>query len=194
MVIFEGVSFAWILSRPTLRLISNRCNAGKTWRLSNIFSPSILLLVTRVSRSWNQTGQKHAGDPDIARSIFPSHTFTLWLLVILAYLDSAWRLSRYKLPLVPGKISAAIFLTLCLAALRFKIAFTNADAPELFIDLPGFVVTLVENTSLVAHCRVLFQSIGTIISMAVFAKFYYKLVLRKNGFGKTALLPITSRF
>lgn len=174
--------------------MSNRCNAGRNWRLSSDFSPPILLLVTRVTRSWNQTGQKHAGEPDIARSIFPSHTFTLWLLVILAYLDSAWRLSRCKLPLVPGKISSAIFLTLCLAALRFKAAFTNADAPELFIDLPGFFAKLVENTSLVAHCRVVFQGIGIIISMAVFAKLYYKLVLRKNGFRKTALLPITSRF
>lgn len=87
-----------------------------------------------------------------------------------------------------------MFLTLCLAALRFKTAFTNADAPELFVDLPRFFVNSVENTSLVANCRVVFLGIGTIFFMAVFAKFYYKLAWRENGIRKTVLLPTILRF
>lgn len=176
------------------RLINNRRKAGRLRGLSHDFSAPTLLVVTRVARSWNQTGQKHAGEPDIAKSIFPSHASTLWLLVTLAYLDSALRLSRCRLPRVPGKISCAIFLTLCLAALRFKTAFTHADAPELFIGLPRFFLNLVENSSLVAHCRMVFLGIGTIISLAVLAKSYHKLVLRKNDIRKIALLPMISRF
>lgn len=194
MVIFKRVSLAWTLGGPNLQLMKDRRNAGRHENFANDVSPPILLLVTRVARSWNQTGQKHAGDLDIARSVFPSHTFTFWLLVTIAYLDSARRLSRCRLPRIPGKVSSSIFLTLCLAALRFKTAFTNADAPELCIGLPRFFVSLVENTPLVAQCRVVFLGISTTLSSAVFAKFYIKLVRRKNGIRKTALPPTISRF
>lgn len=177
-----------------MRLRNKRRNAGRFGRLSNDFSAPILLLVTRLARSWNQTGQKHAGEPDIARSMFPSHTFTLWLLVTITYLESARRLSRCRLPPIPGKASSIIFLALCLAALRFKTAFTNADAPELFTGIPRLFVNIAENTSLVGHCRVIFLGIGAIVSMAVFAKLYRGLSWKENNIRKTALLPTISSF
>lgn len=194
MALFEEASSPCTLGGPVSRLINNRRNAGRPGKISNNFSPPTLLFITRVARSWNQTGQKYAGEPDIARNIFPSHTITLWLLVIATYLYSAWRLSRCSLPPLPDKISSPIFLTLCLAALRFKTAFTHADAPELFIGLPRFFVALVENIPLAAHCRVVFLGLGTIISVAVFAKFYDKLVWRKNDIRNIALLTTISRF
>lgn len=140
----------------------------------------------RVIRRWNQTGQKHAGGPDIATFIFSTYPFVLWLLVIVAYVDACRRLLRCGLPLASRTISFAVFLSLCFGALRFKIAFIRTDAPELFIGLPNFLVDSVGNTSLVAHCRFIFLVTGAIFSGSVFAKVYYKLSGRKTNIGMLA--------
>lgn len=144
----------------------------------------------RVIRRWNQTGQKHAGGPDIVNFICSTNPNLLWLLVIVAYVDAARRLSRCGLPLASRKISIAVFLSLCFAALIFKIEFTYADAPELFIGLPKFLVESAGNTSLVVHCRIIFLVIGAILSGSVFAKVYCKLLGRNTITGMLADTPM----
>lgn len=139
-------------------------------------------------RRWNQTGQKHAGGPDIAKLIVSANPFLLWLLVLLAYVDAARRLFRCGLPLASRPISFAVFISLCFAALRFKIAFTYTDAPELFIGLPKLFIESAENTSLIAHCKTVFLVIGVIFSGSIFAKVSYKLLGRKTNIGKSAEL------
>lgn len=158
----------------------------RDWNLStNLLAPISLLLV-RVTRRWNQTGQKHAGGSDIANFIVSTNPFLLWLLVLVAYVDVARRLFRCGLPLASRTISFAVFLSLCFAALRFKIAFTYTDAPELFNGLPKFLIASAGNTSLVAHCKIIFLVIGLIFSGSVFAKFYCKLLGRKTNIGMSA--------
>ena len=142
----------------------------------------------RVARRWNQTGQKHAGEPDIARSIFPKHISLLWILVYVTYLYIAWRLSRCTLPLLPGTISSAIFLTLCFAALRFKIAFVKADAPELLTGLPRLFIDSAEIVSLVLHCKAIFLGIGTLMSVAVSSKAFHRRSQKTDDISKTKLL------
>lgn len=157
--------------------------------LTNLLAPISLLLV-RVIRRWNQTGQKHAGGPDIVNFICSTNPFLLWLLVLVAYLDAARRLSRCRLPLASRKISFAVFLSLCFAALRFKIAFAYMVAPELFIGLPEFLVESAGNTSLVVHCRIIFLVIGAILSGSVFGKLYYTLLGRNTLIGMSADTPM----
>lgn len=148
----------------------------------------------RVARRWNQTGQKHAGEPDIARSIFPDQIVILWLLVLVTYLYVAWRLSRCILPVISGKVSSAIFLALCCAALRFKIAFAKADAPELLAGLPRFFINLAGNASLVLDCKVIFLSIGTLMSVPISSKAYHRLLLKTDDTRKTELQTLIHVF
>lgn len=145
----------------------------------------------RVIRRWNQTGQKHAGGPDIVNFICSTNPNLLWLLVLVAYVDAARRLSRCGLPLASRKISFAVFLSLCFAALIFKIEFTYTDAPELFIGLPKFLIESAGKTSLVVHCRIIFLVIGAILSGSVFAKVYCKLLGRNTIIGMSDDTPIS---
>ena len=186
MAIFEKVSYYWSLRSAQLSLTKCRRKNVRYWSLfTNLLAP-ILLLLVRVIRRWNQTGQKHAGGPDIVNFLCSTNPFLLWLLVLVAYLDAARRLSRCGLPLASRKISFAVFLSLCFAALRFKIAFTYIDAPELCIGLPKFLLESAGNTSLVGYCRIIFLVIGAIITVSVFAKVYYKLSGRSTGIGMLA--------
>ncbi|KAJ6186346.1 Alkaline phosphatase-like alpha/beta/alpha [Penicillium mononematosum] len=54
----------------------------------------ILVLATtqRLLRRWNQTGQKFAAEPDIARTFFARHPEIFWGLLILTYVDAGCHL------------------------------------------------------------------------------------------------------
>lgn len=147
----------------------------------------VLLLIIRLIRSWNQTGQKHAGEPDIARNIFPAHTSLLWILVLVTYLNMARRLLLCKLPLIPQKISSTFSFTLCMVALRFKASFTGADAPELLIGLPRLFLVLMDESSLVDQARTVFLGIGTIMLVAVTVHTIQRHSLVKHNEGKIEL-------
>lgn len=138
----------------------------------------------RLIRIWNQTGQKHAGEYDIARNFFPFHIFLLWLLVIATYLNLALRLSQRGLVLISKRISSVGFFVLCTAALKFKISFTSADAPELLIGLPRFLIRLMDDSSLVSQGRTVFISIGSAMVLSISAKLYWKSFSGKVDEGK----------
>ena len=119
-----------------------------------------LLALLRIIRVWNQTGQKHAGEPDIAGTILPAHNLSLWLLVLVTYLDVIQRLSRRAMPWASRQFATAASLALGIGALGFKIAFTKADAPELLEGIEYIVLRPVEEVSLVAQARAVFTSIA----------------------------------
>lgn len=162
--------------------VSSRKNV-RDWNLSNNLLALISLLLVRVIRRWNQTGQKHAGGPDIANILVSTNPFLLWLLVLVAYVDAARRLFKCGLPLASRTISFAVFFSLSIAAFRFKLGFTYANAPELFTGLPKFLMELTGNTSLVAQCKIIFQVIGATFLGSVFTKVYCKLLGRKTHIG-----------
>ncbi len=133
--------------------------------------PSISAITTlalmRIVRRWNQTGQKYAGEPDIARTFLRSHNQVLWLLVLAAYLNLTQRLARKLFPRTSRHISAASSIALCVAALGFKIAFTKAEAPELLVGLHTDVLRPMQDTSLVLQSRVVFVGIGTLLCLTI---------------------------
>ena len=153
-------------------------------RLLNTLSAPLLLLVLRLMRIWNQTGQKHAGEYDIARNVFPIHGSLLWLLVIAAYMNLAVRLSRRGWPHVSDGISSIVFFAICIAALRFKISFTSADAPELLFGLPKVLTYLIDVSSLVSQGRMVFISIGAAMLLSISAKLCWKSFSRKGDKGR----------
>ena len=128
------------------------------------FCTATFQITLRILRRWNQTGQKRAGEPDIAKTFLPAHNSLLWALVILTYLDVVQRLSRRAISWASRLFSTAAAAALGAAAFGFKIAFTNADAPELLTGVEMFSVGPIENASLVAQARVVFlSSLGLLI-------------------------------
>ena len=117
-----------------------------------------LQITLRILRRWNQTGQKHAGEPDVAKTFFPAHKYLLWTLVILTYLDIVQRMSRRASPWASRLVSTAAAAALGVFAVRFKIAFTKADAPELLNGVEMILVGPMRSASLISQARVVFWS------------------------------------
>lgn len=113
-------------------------------------------MALRLIRAWNQTGQKHASRPDIARGIFPAHTYLLWSVVLIAYTVAltrllSWRGSQLPLPLY--RFLAVVICTMCLV---FKVSFTLADAPELFEGFRSLQISVLRHLDLVLQARMVF--------------------------------------
>lgn len=156
-------------------LISYRRNAVTLLYSLESWSAASLLVLLRIVRVWNQTGQKHAGEPDIARTVLPAHNKFLWLLVLVTYLDVIQRLSRRAIPWASRHLATASSLGLGIAALGFKVAFTKADAPELLEGLGYLVLRPMEEASLIAQARAVFTSIAIMMVMTSFPAVYQRI-------------------
>lgn len=123
-----------------------------------------------VSRRWNQTGQKYAGDPDISSRILPVHTWLLWLLVIAAYILITLRISQRATSRNLSRRISLLSVTVCFAAFTFKIAFTAADAPELLrgVEILRPIMVLTSRVSLVAQARVVFLGIAQLLAYTTY--------------------------
>ncbi|MCJ1404457.1 major facilitator super transporter protein [Xylographa trunciseda] len=124
-----------------------------------LYSP-ILLVIHRILRRWNQTGQKHAGEPDIAKAFLPTHNVFLWIAVTATFLDMARRIAWTGLPGIPRQVAGCASIVLSMSALGFKIAFTIADTPELLSGIPQYLWKPIEGTSLVFTARIVFWGIA----------------------------------
>jgi ethanolaminephosphotransferase len=125
-------------------------------------SSLIVLISMRISRRWNQTGQKFAGEPDIARTFFSNHKLTLWTLVALTYLWNIQSLAARGFSRFPQLAAGAIATLLATASITFKLAFTNADSPELLAG-PAKSMAATDSElgiSLVTRARIVFMAIG----------------------------------
>ncbi|KAK4165415.1 GPI ethanolamine phosphate transferase 2 [Cladorrhinum sp. PSN259] len=124
-------------------------------------STAALLLVTRLIRSWNQTGQKFAGEPDIVKLFLRSNPVLLWTLVIVTYLWIHQNLV-YGFSGLPIWLSFAAATGLVLAAFTFKVAFTLEDAPEIVTDFIRKVLELnfTQGADLISRARAVFIGIG----------------------------------
>ena len=169
VILKRSVSGARIFETPGLTL--PRRSFGGLKGSSCVGFAAALLGAHRIIRSWNQTGQKHAGEQDIAKGFLPSHNWSLWILVSATYLDIAQRLTGRNSLKAPRTIATASFIALCLGALGFKAAFTRADAPELFIGLQWFILKPMEEASLVPQARAVFVGISLIGFFTIGAKF-----------------------
>lgn len=142
-----------------------------------------LLFMLRLIRGWNQTGQKHAGGSDIAKTYLPAHNCLLWTLVLTTYLDIVQRLSRGAMPWASRKLSSAASIGVGITALSFKIAFTKADAPELLQGLQFLDQRPTEATSLVTQARVVFVSMFALAALTCVPEIYQRLSRRREAQG-----------
>ncbi|KAK4123891.1 alkaline phosphatase-like protein [Parathielavia appendiculata] len=148
----------------------------------NVLSTTALLLATRVIRSWNQTGQKFAGDPDIVKTYLQTSPVLLWCFIGATYLWVHQNLI-YGLSGLPIWFSFAAATGLILAAFTFKVAFTLEDAPELVTEFTRRLLNLnfTEGTSLIARARAVFIGIVLLAVLTVI----FILVRRRISLGQS---------
>jgi ethanolamine phosphate transferase 2 subunit G len=133
-----------------------------------------ILLITRLARRWNQTGQKFAGEPDIARNFFFEHRLFLWTLVTLTYLWNLQSLATKGFQRFNQTSSTAIATLLATAAVTFKLAFTNEDSPELMAGMAKLMAGEEMGISLVSRARIIFIALGLALSYTLASSFSHK--------------------
>ncbi|EWC48276.1 hypothetical protein DRE_02380 [Drechslerella stenobrocha 248] len=159
----------WAASAWAVILVFREVQRGGSGVYSFVF-----LALLRVTRRWNQTGQKYAGADDIARGFLSEHPALLWTLVFLAYTDMFWRLKHH----LATKHSAAIMGTFLsfppvLCSMLFKLSMAALDTKEL---IPGFLVDFAES---IAQLSVVTQA--QLVFLFLLVDIIYLLVLRSTG-------------
>jgi ethanolaminephosphotransferase len=126
-----------------------------------VFSAFVLLALHRLSTRWNQTGQKHAGDPDVAHNFFPDHYIILWMLIITTYIHLAFRIGRRTFAdILAPEFATISAISLVLPSFVFKLNFTQADAPELVGGLAETIRQWTSELDLVIQARASFVGLG----------------------------------
>lgn len=118
---------------------------------SSIATSLALIVCLRVARRWNQTGQKLAGEPDIAKTFLHSHNMLLWAAAGATYVGISHRLGEGGL----RHAQIIVMMVIC-PAFNFKIAYTHAEAPELLQGFPQFILNGIITSSLLIQARVTF--------------------------------------
>lgn len=114
------------------------------------------LALLRITRGWNQTGQKFAGESDIVKRFLLPQPEYLWTLVGTAYFFVFAQILR-TFDGLPFVITTGLLSILVTSAFAFKLAFTAEDAPELVTDgYPGMLLELLQGPSLLFRARLVF--------------------------------------
>lgn len=161
-------------------IISTKSHSAKS-SLTTSFSCVVVLAGLRLTRRWNQTGQKFAGEPDIARTFLAEHTTLLWALVFAMYMWNCYSLSSTGFPHLPRSIAKGISQLLVVMAAAFKVAFTHEDAPELLDWAASKVAELTTGFSLITRARGVFIGIGLALAQVIGAE--YLAEIRRHRFG-----------
>ena len=140
-----------------------------------------LLTAFRLARRWNQTGQKLAGEADIARTYFSSHKTPLWTAVITTYLVVAQSLFRKGLRHAPYEWASSITITISLAAFGFKAAYTYVDAPELLRGFPQPILNGLMRASLLTQARAVFLGLVLVLFYGLFLNWKAARVEKQKG-------------
>lgn len=127
----------------------------------------LILFVLRVARRWNQTGQKFAGSPDIARDFLSHHTTLLWILVGITYLWNLNSLVTVTFACFGQLLAGTLGSAMTTAALTFKLAFTNEDSPELVSDIARTMAGVDSGISLVTRARIIFLAVGIMLMVSL---------------------------
>ncbi|KAI1326062.1 alkaline-phosphatase-like protein [Xylariaceae sp. FL0255] len=114
----------------------------------------------RLLRSWNQTGQKFAGEADIVTTYMIPNPILLWILVFVAYTFVGIKLLQ-GLKGTPMLLSGPIVAGVATSALSFKLQFAKHDAPEL-IGMVQVFADMFDGPPLVNQARTVFMGIGLI--------------------------------
>jgi ethanolaminephosphotransferase len=138
------------------------------WTLPSAVLAIPILACHRLMLRWNQTGQKHAGGPDIVRAFFPSHHILMWMLILATYVIVGIQLARICLrSAMIGDADLAIAFVVILPAVVFKLNFTQADAPELVLGLGEKLRAVTADVDLVSQARVVFVMLTLCLIIAI---------------------------
>ncbi|THY62414.1 alkaline phosphatase-like protein [Aureobasidium pullulans] len=164
---------------------------------SVVFSAFVLLALHRLSTRWNQTGQKHAGDSDVAHAFFPNHHIVLWMLVITAYIQLAFRIGRRTFAdILAPEFATISAISLVLPSFVFKLNFTQADAPELVGGLAESIRQWTSELDLVMQARTAFVGLGIatlVVIIMVFMGYGRDEEVVKSGTNRLAGSRLPSR-
>ncbi|KLJ08907.1 hypothetical protein EMPG_15670 [Blastomyces silverae] len=140
----------------------------------------IFAVSSRIMRRWNQTGQKFAAEPDIARTFFPNHANMLWILILLTYTDICQRMVRRTTSAGAASFSRLFFPILASFAFLFKLTFTSADSPELLQEALIFnqLIESVAGVSVIAQARIVFTGIAIALAYVIYTEIQRKRALK----------------
>ncbi|KAI1167484.1 alkaline-phosphatase-like protein [Nemania serpens] len=125
----------------------------------------------RLTRGWNQTGQKFAGESDIVTELLLPNPTLLWVLVWSTYLLASQELLK-SLDGIPAVISGSVVVGVVTSAVCFKLTFTKHDAPELVIGYARLLADFFDGASLVTQARAVFMGIGLAAIYPLFSLFF----------------------
>ncbi|EER40547.1 phosphoethanolamine transferase [Histoplasma capsulatum var. duboisii H88] len=181
----------WILSGWTFYLYARRGihsgmkrsdgDGGKGSSMPvHIWGCMVFAVSSRIMRRWNQTGQKFAAEPDIARTFFPSYTNVLWILILLTYTDICQGMVRRTSSAGAASFSRLFFPILTSFALLFKLSFTAADSPELLqnVLISSHLVGSITGVSLITQARLVFTGIAIALVYVIYTDFQEKRTLK----------------
>lgn len=158
----------------------------------DILSIVVGLMAMRLLRSWNQTGQKFAGDPDIVKIFLQPHPTLLWSLILLTYFWVYRELLRGFSGL-PTSASITGTTTIVLAALTFKLAFTHEESPEIVPGFAQIVLDFTTKASLLSRARAVFISLAMGTAVVAFSMIT-KLGRSKKATGSATLHHLFTLF
>ncbi|KAK9437806.1 Alkaline-phosphatase-like, core domain protein [Metarhizium brunneum] len=127
----------------------------------------LALGVIRLIRSWNQTGQKFAGEADLVKLFLVPNPPLLWALIIASYFVASLQLmsSIHDLPYVAVTSVTSVLVS---SAFTFKLAFTAQDSPELVTAFAKKMNDAFHGQSLLSRARVVFAVLLLLSSFAVY--------------------------
>ncbi|KAI1437765.1 alkaline-phosphatase-like protein [Xylaria sp. CBS 124048] len=136
--------------------------------------------MARIACSWNQTGQKFAGEPDIVTTFLRPNPTLLWILVWGTYFGVTREILK-TFDGLPTAISGSVISGIVMSAVSFKLAFTKQDAPELVTGLAKFFADLFDGPSLVTQARTVFMGIGLAAIYPLYRLFFLPSSSRKQA-------------
>lgn len=139
-------------------------------------SAALMLVMLRIARRWNQSGQKYSGADDIAKFFAQRQDWgptALWALVAAAYVVLTFQTCRSLIEgsRLPPPVAFAMAMTVSASSLAFKTVFTAHDSPELMGEWLSVVIRLAESApSLVVLARAAFTAMGACVMAGFIAK------------------------
>jgi ethanolaminephosphotransferase len=139
----------------------------RTRRWTTLLWTLLAMASLRLIRSWNQTGQKFAGDPDIVKIFLLPNPPLLWILVSITYIVVSFHVMR-NLEGLPYVVITGITSVLVSAAFAFKLAFTAEDAPELVVGIARTLHDHFQGHSLLMRARIVFAVVALLVAVGIY--------------------------
>ncbi|KAL9625007.1 MAG: hypothetical protein Q9160_000736 [Pyrenula sp. 1 TL-2023] len=129
-----------------------------------------IAILFRLTRRWNQTGQKFAGEPDIVKFL-SQNVILLWFLITASYAVPSRRLCHAAATWFPSVDLSLLPVPITMVALLFKISFTAADAPELLtgMTLMNPLLETLKSIPLATQARAVFAGLAILLVLTLCA-------------------------